>query len=209
MEERKITEQESVAIIKAMIERTRERYMLGEGNIMLMWGYLCVAVAALVWVLLLLTHNPVVNWLWFLIWIIGGILTPVMARKQAVRKGAKSYIDKVVSGIWSMVGFSAIAATFCCLGFLLIGGKDTWEMMLGFALVIVPCAEIAQGIVMNEKSMICGGSAGLLAGVFTLCCIAGGVALHASWFMPVFICAFIFMMVIPGHIINNKARKAE
>ena len=156
MEDKKITEKESLDIITAMISRTRERY-IGDGNIMLMWGYLTVGVALLVWLLLLLTRNQAWNWLWFLIWIVGGTLTPIMARKQQVRSGVKSYSDKITSQLWSVVGFSAIASTFCCLAFLLIGGIDSWKMMFAFALIIVPFAEIAQGIVVKEKSLVGGG----------------------------------------------------
>ena len=47
MEDRKLTEKESIEVITSMIERTKDRY-IGNGNIMLMWGYLCVAVSALV-----------------------------------------------------------------------------------------------------------------------------------------------------------------
>lgn len=209
MEEKEINERESLDIITAMIDRTKERYMLGDGNIFLMWGYLTVIVGALVWILLAVTHNPAVNWLWYLIWIIGGIATPIMTKKRAIKKGAKSYSDKITSQIWSIVGFSAIAATFMCLGFLFIKGIDTWNTMLAFALVIVPIAEIAQGIVVNEKSIIMGGSMGLLAGIFTLCCISGNVPLEASWFMPIFIIAFACMMIIPGHILNHKSKKNE
>lgn len=51
MEKKKLTHQESIDIIAEMIFRTKERY-IGDGNIMLMWGYLTVAVTILVWVLL-------------------------------------------------------------------------------------------------------------------------------------------------------------
>ena len=208
MEERQLTEKESLEVITAMIARTKERY-IGDGNIMLMWGYLTVAVAVIIWVLLAITHSQVWNWLWFLIWIIGGIATPIMSKKELSKKGVKNYTDTLSSNIWTVVGFSSIAATFMCLGFLLLKGIDTWSMMLSFALVIVPFAEIAQGIVINEKPLVAGGSVGLAAGIFTTCCIAGHVTLNVWWFMPMFIVAFIFMMVIPGHILNHKARKEK
>lgn len=206
MEDRKLTEKESLEVIASMIARTKERYIC-DGNILLIWGYLTVAIAALIWVLLATTHNFVWNWLWFLIWIIGGIATPIVSQKQERAKGVKSYTDKISSRIWSVVGFSAIASTFCCLGFLLFGGKNSWHMMLVFALIIIPMAEITEGIVVNEKSLIFGGSCGLLAGIFTTCCIASHVTLYATWFMPIFIFAFVCMMIIPGHIINYKAHK--
>jgi len=207
MEEKKISERESLEIITAMIERTKDRYRIGDGNILLMWGYLSVAVAALVWALLYLTGHPAVNWLWFLIWIIGGIATPAMAKKGRGEKWVKSYSDVITSRIWSVVGYSAIASTFMCLGFMLCKGVDAWAMMFAFALVLVPFAEIAQGIVIRESALVWGGGAGLLVGIFTLCCLAGHVVLYATWFFPMFMIAFVCMMIVPGHIINYKWRK--
>lgn len=206
MEERKLTEKESLEIITSMIARTRERY-IGDGRIMLMWGYLTVVITAIIWTLIGVTHNPVWNWLWFLLWIIGGTLTPIMDKKMQHEKGFKNYSDIVTSRIWSTVGFSAIVATAICLAFLLVGGIDAWSMMFAIALVIVPFAEIASGIVVKEKSLIIGGAIGLSAGLFTMACIAGHVALYASWFMPLFILVWVVMMIIPGHIINYKAKK--
>lgn len=207
MEERKITEVEGIEIIASMISRTRERLVKGCGDILLMWGYLTIAVAALIWVLLVTTGNPAVNWLWFLIWIIGGIATPIMAKRKRMETGAMSYTDRLTSDMWSVVGFTAIASTFLCLGFLLIGGKDSWSMMFAFALIIVPVAEIMQGLVIKEKSLIAGGSVGLLIGLFTMCCISAHTVLLATWFMPLFIIAFAAMMIVPGHILNSKAKR--
>lgn len=205
MEDKKLTEQESLELITTMIRRTRERY-IGDGNIMLMWGYLTVAVAILVWVMLVLTHHPAWNYLWFLIMIVGGILTPVMARKEQSERGMKSYSDRLTSQIWTVIGYTSIAAALMCVAFLLVGGVDSWMMMLGFALTLVPFAEIVQGIVVNEISMIVGGSIGMLIGIFTECCIAGHVTLYAVWFMPLFILAFATMFIVPGHVINYKAK---
>lgn len=207
MDDKRINERESIEIITSMIARTKERYSLGDGNIMLLWGYLSVGIAALIWVLLTLTHNPVVNWLWFLIWIIGGIATPIMAKKGAVKKGVRTYTDRIISRLWSIVGFSAIVCTFACLALLLFGGIDAWSAMFIFALIIVPFAEIANGIILNESSCVYGGALGLFAGIFLTCCIAGKVALAASWVMPLFIAAFACMLIIPGHVINHKAKK--
>lgn len=190
-----------------MISRTKDRLVKGCGDILLMWGYLTISVAALIWVLLVATHNPAVNWLWFLVWLIGGIVTPIMAKRKRMEKGIMSYTDRLSSGIWSVVEWAAIASVFLSLGFLLIGGKDSWSMMLALALIIVPMAEIMQGLIINEKSLIAGGGIGLLIGLFTLCCISAHIALVVTWFMPLFIIAFAAMMIVPGHILNSKAKR--
>ena len=50
-------------------------------------------------------------------------------------------------------------------------------------------------------------SVGLAVGIVTVCCIAGGIRLVAYWYTPLFIIAFAAMMIVPGHILNHKARK--
>ena len=85
MEEQKLTEQESILLITEMISRTKRR-KLDNGNIMLLWGYLSVAVATLVWVLLACTHNAVWNWLWCLIWIVGHVY-PDNGQETTPRRG--------------------------------------------------------------------------------------------------------------------------
>lgn len=207
MEERKITESESIEIITSMITRTKDRLVKGCGNILLMWGYLIIAVAALIWVLLVVTGNPAVNWLWFLIWLVGGIASPIMSKRKRVTAGVMSYTDRLSSNMWTVVGWTAIASVFLCLGFLFIGGKDSWSMMLAFALIVVPIVEIMQGLIIKEISLIVGGGIGLLIGLFTMCCISAHIALMATWFMPLFIIAFIAMMIVPGHILNSKAKR--
>lgn len=88
MEDRKLTEKESLEVITSMIALTKQRY-IGDGRILLLFGYLTVAVSALIWILLVITQNPVWNWLWFLVWIIGGIVAPIKAKKQQIEKGVK------------------------------------------------------------------------------------------------------------------------
>lgn len=208
MEEKEITSQESMAIINEMIQRSKTRLLIGDGNILLMWGYLIVGVSALVWILLALTHNPAMNWFWFLSFI-GGIATPIMARKHRDKAGVTTYADRICNAVWTTVGISSFVLVLLCLGFFLFADKDAWSSMLMLPLLIVGFAEILQGIVIRENSLVWGGAIGLLVGLFTLCCISSGVLLYACWFMPMFIISFALMMIIPGHILNYKSRKEK
>lgn len=202
-----MTEKESLEIITKMIERTKERYSLGDGNIILMWGYLTVAVSLLVWGLLWLTRNNACNWCWFLIPLVGGIATPLMAKKKHEAGAAISYSDRIISRLWTAVGLSFLLLTVFCLFFTYALSVDCWVAMLVYCLIVTPAAEMVNGIVLKEASMQWGGAIALVIGLFTLCCVTGGIVLYASWFMPLFIIAFIVMMIIPGHIINRKASR--
>ena len=206
MEDRKLTEKESLEVITTMITRTRHRY-LGNGNILLMWGYLTVAVSILVWLLLATTHHGYWNWLWFAIPVVGSIATPVMARRQRLADCVTTYSDKVTSRLWAIFGISEILLSLCCLGFALIGGVKCWSAMLVYTLIAAPAAEIAQGLIVREPSLTGGGLVGLAVGLATVCCVSGGITLYAYWFMPLFILAFAAMMIVPGHIINHKANR--
>lgn len=207
MVEKQITEKESLEVITAMIARTKSRYALGDGNIMLMWGYLTVAVSLAVWILLYYTHSGAVNWLWFLIPLVGGVATPLMARHQRHVEGVVSYSDRLISQLWTIVGLSFVCLTVACLAFAFIAGVNSWIAMLVYSLIAAPIAETVQGIALKERSMLWGGVIALVIGLFTLCCVVGGVLLYASWFMPLFILAFVSMMIVPGHILNHKAAK--
>ena len=202
-----MTEKESLEIITKMIERTKVRYSLGDGNILLMWGYLIVVVSLLVWGLLWLTRNNACNWCWFLIPLVGGIATPLMAKKKHEAGAAISYSDRIISRLWTAVGLSFLLLTIFCLFFTYALSVDCWIAMLVYCLIVTPAAEMVNGIVLKEASMQWGGAIALVIGLFTLCCVTGGIVLYASWFMPLFIIAFIVMMIIPGHIINRKASR--
>lgn len=204
MEEKQINEKESLEIITAMIAHTKKRYLLGDGDIMLLWGYTTLGVSLLVWSLLALTHNLAVNWLWFLIWAIGGVSTPFMVRKRIVRIPVKTYTDKIVSRLWTSVGLAGLACSVACIALYYAVGVDAWASMFVFALVIVPFAELAEGLALGEDALVWGGGFGLAIGIFATCCIIGDAI--CQWIMPMLIVAYVCMMIIPGHIINHKAR---
>ncbi len=206
MEDKKLTEKESLEVITSMIARTKARY-LGSGNILLMWGYLAVFTSISVWILLAATQQNVWNWLWFAIPVIGMPLTSIMARREKRTDGAVTYSDKITSHLWSIFGVSEIVLTFICLGFSLIGGIKCWTAMIVYTIIAAPFAEIAQGLIVKEKSLTWGGIVGLAIGMVLVCCVTGKIPLLANWFMPLFILFWVVMMIVPGHMINHKAKK--
>ncbi len=206
MEDKKLTEKESLEVITSMIARTKARY-LGSGNILLMWGYLAVFTSISVWILLAATQQNVWNWLWFAIPVIGMPLTSIMARREKRTDGAVTYSDKITSHLWSIFGVSEIVLTFICLEFSLIGGIKCWTAMPVYTFIAAPFAEIAQGLIVKEKSLTWGGIVGLAIGMVLVCCVTGKIPLLANWFMPLFILFWVVMMIVPGHIINHKAKK--
>lgn len=206
MIEKELTERESLEVITSMIARTRQRYV-GNGSIMLMWGYLVTVITILVWVMLAVTGQNIWNLLWFAIPLVGGIATPIMARRQLRQTGVKTLYDKITSRLWTIAGVSEFVATIACIAFQYFAGASCWAAMLAYTLVAIPLAEIAQGLLIKEKSLTIGGMMGLAVGIVTVCCVAGRIPLVADWYMPLFVLAFVAMMIVPGHILNHKASR--
>lgn len=127
---------------------------------------------------------------------------PFMVRKRIVRNRVKTYTDNIVSRLWMAVGIAGLACAVCCTVLFYAVGINAWATMFIFALVIVPFAEIAQGLVLDEASLIWGGGIGLAIGVLATCIVGSALS---QWAIPLFIVAFVCMMIIPGHIINHKA----
>ena len=108
--------------------------------------------------------------------------------------------------LFRSVGLIGMIATIVCLGFG-FAGIYAWSLMFVYALIIVPFAEIVQGLIVREKSLVIGGAAGIAVGIFTTGCLISRITLSAYWFLPTFMLAFVCMMIIPGYIINRKAHR--
>lgn len=209
MEDKKLNNQESLELITSMINKTKRQLHIGEGNLLLVWGYTSVIVALLVVALLYLTNgHPACSWLWFLIWIVGGIATIVITRKDKnrIEKSPLTYVDRLTSNMWCTVGILFGVGTLMALAFSAFG-LNAWLVMFIFAFMFIGFAVCMQGFIFREKSMVVGGVVSLLAGTFVTCCVISQVPLKAYWVIPLYIVCFIFALIIPGHVLNAKAKK--
>ena len=122
-------------------------------------------------------------------------------------KGAKNYIDRVISIIWSVLGVSFIWIMFAFVYYhapilflvILMAGMGT--TMTGF-IVRDKTTKIC-GIVAMASSMLFPLKHWLMIRFVDL----NDIALQAEWRIAdclLFATIFFFMMVIPGHILNCK-----
>lgn len=207
MNERQISEKESLAIIEEMICRTRRRLDIGAGNQMLLWGYLTLGVAALTTAAIIFLRTPHANWLWFLLPAIGYPICYRMRRRRRNACTPVTYVDQISAGLWRAVGGAAVIGSLLCGGFM-AAGHNAWSVMLIFSFVIIGFATVAQGVIIRENSLVAGGMFGLTAGGFVACCAVCGLPLRAAWFLPLYGAAFVAMMIVPGHMLNRKAKKS-
>lgn len=207
MEEKIINEKESIELIARMISDTKSRLEVGDGNILLYWGLLTVAVATIVWCAVTITGNAAYNGLWGLLafgWLFNYRLT-----KEKKSRGYRSYTDKMCSVIWTTVGVLGLCGVVMCVVFQYATGYSSWFAMFLYALIIVGSGVVGSGAALKIKSMVYGGAFSILYGMVIMCCILTGVALDFIWMMPGFILCFALMMIVPGIEMTRLARKGH
>ncbi|MDE5673451.1 MAG: hypothetical protein K2I02_08910, partial [Duncaniella sp.] len=94
MEDKKITPQESMAIITKMIEDSKQRLATPDTRVSVMWATLSIVTAVLVWILCSVTNDSRYNFIWFSIPVIGLPLSFLMGRKSAKNR-VRTYVEYV------------------------------------------------------------------------------------------------------------------
>lgn len=187
MEEKTMNSSESLALITRMIAETRGKLERGGGTTFLIWGYTSLLVSGLVYALLLCTHNPQVQWLWFLIPVVGALLMFFYERKRV--RSVTTQIDRFIQYIWLTI------APICTLLPFVIGNNN----ILTAEGLVVNIGVILTGAMIAFRPLVVGGIIGVL--------LAGSLAyIGGAGHILIFAAMFVVTMIIPGHILNYRGR---
>ncbi|MCI9607089.1 MAG: hypothetical protein HFJ94_02790 [Muribaculaceae bacterium] len=209
MEDKKLTPQESMELIASMIQSTRRRVALPDLRISVMWAALSIITAATAWILLSTTHNPLFNFVWFAIPVIGIPASIILANAKREKSGAKTYLDKVSDGVWKCVGYIAIGLTIGCFIAQQCGYPMAWLSMLYYAFIVVGFGAIVSGLLLRENSYVFGGLFSVFSGFAIIICNVCQIPLLYSWVVPLYILCFLLMFIVPAFIISRKLKAEE
>lgn len=199
MEERKLNEKESLELIAQMIQGTRRNLDAGSGNMFLLWGYLGFIVTLLVLGVAYVTKSAAALWLFFALPIVGWPLTFILGKKWEQTKGVKQYTDKMLGQVWQIMGIA-------CMGVILFAFLyNKMELILPLCAMLMSLASLLTGIIIRYtlfSGLPSCGFAWSLAMLFQ-------VVTEGASFMTLIGFAIIILlsMVIPGHVLNYRARK--
>ena len=207
MEDKKLTPQESMELIASMIQSSKQRVAMPDLRISVMWAVLVIVVALAAWGLLSATHNAWFNMVWLAIPVIGIPANLLLSNNARGKKAAKTFIDIVNDGIWTIVGYIAIGASIICVIAQLCGYPQAWLAMLYSAFIIVGFGAAASGMLLREKSYVFGGIFSIFSGFAIIVCNLCQIPLHYSWVMPLYILCFLLMFIVPAFIIARKLKK--
>ena len=185
MEDRKLNEKESLDLISQMIQNTKNRVARHSGTPFLIWGYVTVLIALVVWYIVTSTGNYCWHLLWFALPVACVPLNYWANRKQEAV--VKTYVDRVVNYIW--IVFGGVAFLLSVVAFVMP------VPILFVILLLMGMGTILTGMVIQFKvAVVCG----ILGALASLGCLwVAGIDQ-----LLVFAAAFVFMMIIPGHVLN-------
>ena len=204
MEERTLNEKESLALITQMINSSKKNMEIGQGNIMLTYGYFTTILSIVLFALISLTHDFIWSWGWMLMFVIW----PIMSYRQRQRPPkVVTYTDKVISKVWQVMGWMFIV-TFLTIGIIEFSFARHIEFILMLPLSLIYCGigVSITGIIIQERWMTYTPLIAFIIAIYMLTRLMIGEKATTLWYLY-FGLSFVFMMIIPGHIVNNKARK--
>jgi len=193
MEERKLNEKESLELIAQMIQNTKNRLETNCGMPFLFWGYTTIFVSLH---LVSGSNYPEIiigNTYGSYSPIIAGTGTYLSTRNQ--QPGIKTHLDKVINYIWLVFGITGFLISMLAMFF--------WQLPILFIiLLLMGMGTTLTGLVVGYKTVTICGTLGALSSIG---CLFYPGPNQILIFAPV----FIFMMVIPGHVLNHAARKQK
>lgn len=192
MEDKKLTEKESLELISQMIQETKNKLEEGAGNVFLLWGYLATIVSLIIYFGWSYTANPQIFWCWWAIPVIGWP-TMIFIRKRH-SKQIVTYIDRIIGDVWIVLGFCAVVTP-------IVGFFVAVPILFIEALLINMCVTIT-GLIIKHRVISIAGFIGVLLS-FSLLFIHGEVAIL------IFAAMFVLLMIIPGHMLNAAYRKQQ
>lgn len=198
MEEKRLNEQESLALIASMIRNTQHRMERNAGGPFLIWGYTTVAGAVGIALLVQFTGSYQWQWLWFLLPAIAWPLTI----KDTFGKGKEvvTFVDKVIGYVWLVCGIAGFAISALSI---VINLGTSYRLSLPVFLCInllMGMGTAMTGLILKFKPCIWGGFAAM-ALAFLYPFLSGVSGFY------VFAAVFVVMMIIPGHLLNARAKK--
>lgn len=209
----RLNEQRSLEIISQMIADTKSHIDNNSGKYFLLWGYTTVIITLFEYVVMT-QHLPLpLTWVWFALPIVGGIGT-FLLNQRAKRAGdtqPKSYLDRSVSAVWVTFGVSYL--------FIYIAALVYHTNIFFLTAIMMGMGTVISGAICRHKILTISGISGMcLSLLFPVRHVifenmtAEGVQVSLNEYVIfsdyiIFALIFTIMMVIPGHVLLNRAKQ--
>lgn len=205
METKKMNEKESLELIAQMIQQTKQRISKSWGFSFLLAGYSTAIVAIAIYTLNYIASNQWWNLGWallFLLWPIGVYLD------KKYKPDVITYIDAIVNKVWSVINIVMTSTFFVVMALIPIGmilfgisGSVSGYTMMPLVVLFLGIGVSITGAIIKERAITYLPLIGIAIAVYML------VSRDYQNTYLYFGLSLLPIIIIPGHILNRKARK--
>lgn len=209
MKNEQLSETQSLELIASMIRDSRTRLARNSGMPFLVWGYTIVIVSLFEFFMMRCSADPQPwMWAWFAIPVMGWVGMKVFCHDD---RGARNYIDRVISAVWTVFGISMFAAALMSVAY--------HTSILYIIVTFIGMGTAITGLVIRDRLTSAAGFLAMLAAQifplrtwiyirFSEHAVPGeGPMKWNSENILIFAAIFFLLMVIPGHILNRKSNR--
>ena len=191
MEEKAITQEDSLRIIESMIESTKKKVTKLDSYYSLLWGYLVLTASLLHYYLLEAGYGAKAPNAWFLM-LIGGMASFWISIKRNKERKVKTYFDNVLFYLWT--GF--VISIFL----IILNGKYVAFQITPLILLLYGFVLMINGGIFNFKPQMVGA---------VISWIACFVAFRLEFKDQLLVEALVVLLsyIVPGHILYSMAKK--
>lgn len=204
MEEKTINEKESLEIISRMIQSSKDKMRVGSGNELLYYGYAAAILGVAVQTMFAITSNPTWCWLWMLMFV-AWLFRSLSIRGK--RSEVKTYTDKMMEQVWTVIGCMFVLTTIVFMVLMFIyhqGGLMSFLMPL--SIIYCGIGVSITGIIIKERWVEFLPILSFVIAFYMFAAFIIKIHPIIPWHLEMSL-AFIIASVIPGHILNHKAKK--
>lgn len=201
----KLNEKESLALISQMILETKQNLGLGQWNKFLFYGYASAIIGVGVYFCFKFTSSPMSYLLWFILLPLS-LFAALFSKKHPPK--VVSYLEKSIKSVWIVINtlFFLSLLIICLIYALSLVEVIHFGLMAPLSLMYVAIGCAITGVLLKEKVVVWTSGFSFLLGVYILVMLHS-THLFQNYFNLLLALSFVIMLILPGHLLNAKAKR--
>lgn len=204
MEDRALNEKESLQLISQMIQSSKQNLEVGRGNEFLLWGYTTTILAFAIFVLEWVTRQDFWSFGWLLLFVFWAGMNYF---RRSKKPQVVTYTSKAINQVWRVLGYMFIITVIVFFALTYAFQASLTIICMPLSLLYIGIGVSITGIILQERCMIYTPLVAFVIAFYMLGVLAAPNITPDIWWNLYFGIAIILMQIVPGHVLNCKAKK--
>ena len=189
--EKEFSPQDSIALIRSMIETTKHS-ISDSSHYFLLWGWTTMIACVIQYVLLVIVKYEHHYYAWFLTFV-AAIIHIIFGIKDSKKSTVKTFISEANESVWMAIGFAFMALAF-------VFAKIGYQYCFPIYILIYGLGTFISGRLIKFKPLVYGGAA---------CFLLVTITPFLNYSLQILMAALAILVsyIIPGHLLRAHYRK--